>query len=140
MVRQWLTCAARGLWRPLTASLHKFRTWREKHKANEEIRRARGLTLLREWLSPEQKAMFEAASYFDVIGSDSGNRYRIYHGTAGNVHEIDHAGRPVMGLCFVPSQALVPGDVMLAQKIALETNEREALVVAKRFPVLSREF
>jgi hypothetical protein len=121
----------------LAASLHKLRAWWEKRKAREEIRRVRGLTLLREWLSPAQKAMFDATSCFEVIGSDSGKRYRIYHGTAGNVHEIDDAGRPVMGLCFVPSQALVAGDVMLAQKIALETNERAAWAVANKFPVRS---
>jgi hypothetical protein len=89
-------------------------------------------------MSPEQKSMFDATSCFEVIGSDSGKRYRIYHGTAGNVHEIDDAGWPLMGLCFVPSHALAAGDVMLAQKIALETNERAALAVANRFPVLPR--
>ena len=39
-----------------------------------------------------------------------------------------------MGWCFVPNRHLVPGDVMLAQKIALETNERGALAVANKFP------
>jgi hypothetical protein len=34
--------------------------------------------------------------------------------------------------CFVPEGNLVAGDVMLAQKIALETNERAALAVAYR--------
>jgi hypothetical protein len=43
---------------------------------------------------------------------------------------LDDAGRPVMGWCFVPSGHLVAGDVMLAQKIASETNERAALAVA----------
>jgi hypothetical protein len=43
-----------------------------------------------------------------------------------------------MGWCFVPSGHLVAGDVMLAQKIALETNERAALVVANKFPVQVR--
>jgi hypothetical protein len=40
-----------------------------------------------------------------------------------------------MGWCFVPEGGLVAGDVMLAQKIALETNERAALAVANRFAV-----
>jgi hypothetical protein len=34
-------------------------------------------------------------------------------------------------LCFAPKEQLVPGDVMLAQKIALETDEWGALAVAK---------
>jgi hypothetical protein len=91
--------------------------------------------LLREWLSPMQRAQFDASKSFDVIGCDSGRRYRIRHGTETNVHELNDAGRPVMGWCFVPSGHLVAGDVMLAQKIALETNERAVLSVANRFPV-----
>ena len=40
--------------------------------------------------------------------------------------------RHVCKWCFVPDGDLVAGDVMLAQKIALETNERSALSVAHR--------
>jgi hypothetical protein len=35
----------------------------------------------------------------------------------------------------LPTGYLVAGDVMLAQKIALETHEFRALAVANRFPV-----
>lgn len=94
----------------------------------------RGLKLLREWLSPEQRAQFDADGHFDVIGCQTGNRYRIGYGSGTNVHEIDDTGRAVMGWCFVPSGYLVPGDVMLAQKITLETDELTALAVANRFP------
>jgi hypothetical protein len=100
----------------------------------DDVREARGITLLREWLSPQQQAQFDAARWFDVIGCDSGKRYRIRYGSGTNVHEIDNDGRPIVGWCFVPSGHLVPGDVMLAQKIALETNEHAALAVANRFP------
>jgi len=48
--------------------------------------------------------------------------------------ELDGAGRPRVGWCFAPNGHLVAGDVMLAQKIALETDERGALAVANRFP------
>jgi hypothetical protein len=50
-----------------------------------------------------------------------------------NGHEIDPAGRPKVGWCFVPVGYLVAGDVMLAQKFALETNEFGALAVANTF-------
>ena len=50
-----------------------------------------------------------------------------------NVYELDDAVRPRAGWCFVPNDHLVAGDVMLAQKIALETNERSALAVANNF-------
>ncbi|WFU46110.1 hypothetical protein QA640_43885 (plasmid) [Bradyrhizobium sp. CB82] len=88
---------------------------------------------MREWLSPVQREQFDGSGYFDVVGCDSGKRYRIYHGIVSpNVYEIDDAGRPKMGLCFMPLGRLVAGDVVLAQKIALETDEHSALKVANR--------
>jgi len=98
-------------------------------------REARGLKLLKEWLSPEQVAQYDAKSYFEVTGCHSGKRYRISHGTSMNIHELDGAGRPLAGWCFAPQGHLVAGDVMLAQKIALESDERGALAVANRFSV-----
>ena len=96
-------------------------------------REERGLDLLKEWLSPEQFAQYNANSYFEVTGCHSGKQYRIDHGTSMNIHELDGAGRPRVGWCFAPQGHLVAGDVMLAQKIALETDERGALAVANRF-------
>jgi hypothetical protein len=98
---------------------------------------ARALRLLRSWLSPEQCAQFDARGYFDVTGSVSGKRYRIHFGISANVQEIGHDGSARAGWCFVPEGYLVPGDVMLAQKIALETSEAAALAVANRFPVMT---
>ena len=95
-------------------------------------REARGLELLEEWLSPEQFAQYDAKSYFEVTGCHSGKRYRISHGNSMNIHELDGAGRPRVGWCFAPKGYLVAGDVMLAQKIALETDERRALTVANK--------
>jgi hypothetical protein len=45
-------------------------------------REARGLKLLKEWLSPEQFAQYDAKNYFEVTGCHSGKRYRISHGTS----------------------------------------------------------
>lgn len=108
----------------------RYREW-----PTQDTQEARGITLLSEWLTIDQRAQFEAEKCFEVIGCDTGKRYRILYGTAANVHELDDDGRPLMWWCFVPRGHLVPGDVMLAQKIALETNERAALAVANRFPV-----
>ena len=101
-------------------------------------REARGLELLKEWLSPEQFAQYDAKSYFEVTGCHSGKRYRISHGTLMNIHELDDFGRPRVGWCFAPQGHLVAGDVMLAQKIALESDERGALAVANKFFVPTR--
>ncbi len=76
-----------------------------------------------------------AFKYFDVIGCNSGKSYRIQHGVSANVLELNNAGRSTVGWCFVPAGDLVPGDVMLAQKIALETDERGAIAVARQFLV-----
>lgn len=92
----------------------------------------RAITLLKEWLSPKQCACYERFRYFDVVGSDTGTRYRIHHGTQANIEQLSHTGQRVCKWCFVPDGNLVAGDVMLAQKIALETNERGALSVAHR--------
>ena len=62
-----------------------------------------------------------------MICSDSGSVFRIYHGTQTNIEELNNAGEPVCRWCFMPVGYLAAGDVMLAQKIALETNEAGAL-------------
>ena len=98
-----------------------------RSEANAQAQR-----LLNEWLSPEQRACYERVRYFEVIGSDTGTRYRIHHGTQTNIEELSLTGQRVCKWCFVPEGDLVAGDVMLAQKIALETNERGALAVAHR--------
>jgi hypothetical protein len=84
-------------------------------------------------LSPLQRAQFAQQRYFEVVGGDTGRRYRIYPGAMSNVCEIDEKGRPKLGLCFMPLGELPIGDVMLAQKIALESSESSALAVARRF-------
>ena len=82
------------------------------------------------WSAGETNERFDISI---VIGCDSGKRYRIRYGSATNVQEIDEDGRSTVGWCFVPKGYLVAGDVMLAQKIALETKELGALAVANRF-------
>ena len=77
--------------------------------------------MLREWLSQAQREEFARKGYFEVVGGDSGKRYRIYAGASVN----DERGRIQDGLCFMPIGGLPIGDVMLAQKIALETCESE---------------
>jgi hypothetical protein len=112
-----------------------FEAFRQQCKEAEDIREARGLALLREWLSPEQRAQLDASRSFDVVGCHTGRRYRIRLGSRTNVHEIDQDGRPIIGWCFAPLENLVRGDVMLAQKIALEADENATLAVANKFPV-----
>ncbi|EAQ34347.1 hypothetical protein NB311A_13876 [Nitrobacter sp. Nb-311A] len=99
----------------------------------ERTAEGRSLRLLREWLSPVQRMQFTKKGYFEVVGSDTGRQYRIYPGTMSNICEVDEKGRPRLGLCFRTMGDLPMGDVMLAQKIALENCESSALTVARSF-------
>jgi hypothetical protein len=101
---------------------------------------AKSLALLKQWLSPSQLAQYERDRFFDVTGSTSGKRYRIRTDRQQNVYRLE-GGREMHGLCFVPDpeQTRAVGDVMLAQKIALETDEAEALKVAQAFPVFGAQ-
>jgi hypothetical protein len=66
------------------------------------------------------------------MGSHSGKRYRIRHGRQANIWELDYRGAPVVAWCFGPEGNLPTGDILLAQKIALETNEQAAINVANQ--------
>ena len=111
-----------------------FRDWYRR----PNIAQLRGRKLLREWLSPEQLAQYDAYWYFEVTGCHTGRKYRIMHAVGANVYELDDVGQPRTGWCFVPNNHLVACDVMLAQKIGLETDELGALAVANNFtPKLS---
>ena len=104
-----------------------------RHEVGTEAAQKKGLDLLRSWLTPEQNKQYDEHQYFEVIGSRTGKRYRIRHGRQMNIEEIDDKGKRVRGICTLPEGGLVAGDCMLAQKIALETFEDEALKTANKF-------
>jgi hypothetical protein len=132
---QWLMASATWIGRPALNLIRALQGAHSRRRARFENRAIRGITLLREWLSTQQRRQLDSYDYFEVVGCDSGKSYRIQHGVCQNVLELDADGRPRMGWCFIPEGNLVPGDVMLAQKIALETDERGALAIAKQFLV-----
>ena len=68
----------------------------------------------------------------DAVNAFGRTRFRIHLGTQTNIEELGSNGRLVCKWCFGPDGNLAAGDVMLTQKIALETNERAALAVANR--------
>jgi hypothetical protein len=86
----------------------------------------------RRHLSPAQLAQYESDGCFQVTGSHSGKSYRIRRHRQMNVDELDGRGERVAVWCFGPKGYLPVGDVMLTQKIALETDEQAALVIANR--------
>jgi hypothetical protein len=77
---------------------------------------------------------FERERHFDVVGCDSGKRYRISYGSSMEYPRARRYRQAFVCWCLVPDVCyVVPGDVMLAQKIALETYEHAALALANRF-------
>ena len=93
----------------------------------------KGRQLLLANLTTKQNQQYDRFGYFDVVGSKTGKRYRICHGTSRNVYELLDDNQLGTCYCFVPSGSLVAGDCMLAQKIILENCEEEALRMAERF-------
>ena len=89
-----------------------------------------GMQLLRENLSPAQQDQLKLFNYFEVIGGNTGKRYRIHLGHQMNVEVLDKMGNRVHTLCFMPRGYLPAGDTMLAQKLALELYETEAIQIA----------
>jgi hypothetical protein len=111
----------------MAALLQEYRRPRARTPAEK-----RAVALLRSWLLPEQEKQWQARGAFDVIGCDTGTRYRITYRAVMNVHQLDADGHPVQQWCFAPEGRLAVGDVLLAQKIALETMETKALEIANR--------
>jgi hypothetical protein len=95
---------------------------------------ARGTKLLKENLSPAQLQQYRQHRHFDVIGGQTGKRYCIRPATSLNIDEYSAEAGKVTSWCFVPEGHLAIGDVMLAQKLALQLFEDDALAIAYRLP------
>ena len=113
-----------------------LQAWWSRHWVQPIKSRAhlRGADLLTQNLSPDQRRQYATHGYFDVVGGNTGHRYRIRRGYQMNVEELDAAGGHIRLLCFMPRGRLVTGDVMLAQKLALELFEGHALRIANSVP------
>ena len=126
---------------PETEEQRAARIERERQQAEERQRREaervaaqeRAEQLLRDQLTIEQAAQLVQGNYFEVI-SESGKRYQVTRGIQGNVFAYDGARR-VGRYCIHPDTDVPVGDVMLAQKLMLETCEREFLRIANHTPV-----
>jgi hypothetical protein len=101
-------------------------------RISERMAETRGLRLLVENLTEEQRRQYQTCGYFDARGSVTGRRYRINHGVSRNVIELG-TDQARSGRCFAPQGQLVAGDCMLAQKIAIENYEDEVLNKALPF-------
>jgi hypothetical protein len=108
---------------------------RARDPRTPSIASVRGMQLLFDNLTPAQLRQYDAYGYFEITGGSTGKTYRIEYGSSGNIVEMDKKGNPVCRMCVMTEMPLVPGDVMLAQKIGLEVDEKATLAVANRLGV-----
>lgn len=80
------------------------------------------------FLSEEQKKQYKEHGYFETEVND--NRYRIARGRAGNIYRLDKSGKPVTRLCVHPEELLPSSDNVLAQYLALHSDEQQLLRTA----------
>jgi len=114
----------------LIQKLRDFCSWWSLEPLGDKKAHQQGLRLLRQNLSPSQRNQLELLNYFDVVGGKTGALYRIHLGDRMNIAQLDANGERVRGLCFLPKGGLPVGDTMLAQKVALELFEIDALRAA----------
>jgi hypothetical protein len=96
----------------------------ERSRAPSSEAEQKAHALLRAWLSPEQAQQYNSQKHFDVIGSDTGTRYRIRHGRQINIDQLDSAGKKVCMWCVGPEGNLAASDCMLAQKSPWRRSKR----------------
>jgi hypothetical protein len=109
----------------------------QRQAEERQAAEARAEELLVAHLKPAQKKSYREGRYFEVLTGDRRRtrRYRVKHGWAGNVEELDEQGRPVARYCIHPRDTVPIPDNLLAQKFLLETNEQEFLRIANRTPL-----
>lgn len=112
-----------------------------QHEAARELDRQaaesskRATALLIQHLDKAQVADFRANRQFIVHSRDGVRRYRVDYGRAGNVKLLGDGDRVVAKFCIHPDSPCPNEDVMLAQKLMLETDEEEFLRIANRIAV-----
>lgn len=101
------------------------------------VKRARGL--LESWLTPDQLAQLKELGYFEVVGSDTGKKYRINNAVNYNIDELEEIDGEVLRVtcryCVIPDISVPIWDRMLAQKMWLEKDEEATLAIANAIPV-----
>lgn len=99
-------------------------------KSNRDpVAKERACKLLREKLTPRQRADFDRHKRFEVVGR-SGKRYRLTCKRVGNIDEIDDNGQVMIRYCVHPADFVPDEDTLVAQKLWLENADEELLAGA----------
>jgi hypothetical protein len=128
-----------GIWRSLLQVVRSF-----EHQLVAPLpaipdiaARVRAHKLLTTNLTPAQRHQLATTDSFEVVGGDTGTRYRLHYRRTLNIERLSPNGQVEGLLCVVPKGALPTGDQLLAQKIALELFETAALRVANAGPAFA---
>jgi hypothetical protein len=106
--------------------------WARQEKARERAR-----TLLERHLTPKQWLDYEEFGHF-FIKTPKGHRYQIGSAHYQNVVRLNKRRKAMRTLCVVVRDVNVPvEDLMLAQKLMLETQEDAFLKIAHHWGVAS---
>ncbi len=100
----------------------RMAAWRienDEYRKSKDISENRALKLLQEHLSLSQRRELKRSRYFHVL-AQNGQRFRIYQKSHQNIFRIVN-GKEVMQYCIVAGDIPI-FDLMLAQKLLLETN------------------
>ena len=112
------------------ATFDSGKAW-EEHLERQRKATEKSIRLLKSWLNPAQLEQYESNGSFDVRGSDGGH-YRIGPPSPFNIRVIEPEGHCGSAYCVVPKDISAPGDIQLAQKIALENDEEATIRAANR--------
>lgn len=104
---------------------------REAAVKEREAAVAKAERLLLETLKEEQRKQYQKDRHFDVITKDGKRRYRIHHGSSGNVKLLNEKGHSVKSYCIHAVDQGIPNeDNMLLQKLLIEHDEERFLKTA----------
>jgi hypothetical protein len=100
-----------------------------EYKAKDDAATKRAEEMLFLLLSDEQRKQYEEHGYFDTMVNDK--LYRINKGRAMNV-ELIEGGVAKFKYCALPKEYMPAPDVMAAQLLMLQTDEKRFLSIANR--------
>ena len=110
-----------------------LRPSRKDYQLPDEAAEAKAKVLLERALTPQQRRDLLAERYFYVKGKRF--TYLIREGHSSNVDQLDAAGLVICRLCALPLGRVPVYDVMLAQKLWIETDENMFLKKAEPHPL-----
>jgi hypothetical protein len=117
----------------LSVAAEKFlRRARSNYDPPDQRAICKAMALLEKALTPQQRSDLFARGFFYVKGRRF--TYRIHEGCSANVDALDSSGSVISRLCAHPQGRTPVYDVMLAQKLWIETDEDMFLSNAAPIP------